>query len=111
MTLPEILKNPVVNLPITQNKTGSFRSGLQQVLNEYCILVQSSDDKNSGLAEGIEILVRGILETLDHYYEGKPSDAYNCLSRCLQESMTGDYIEKKGVVYANGIQIYSESEK
>jgi hypothetical protein len=101
MTLTEILQSPLTNLPITQKETISFRSGLQEVLNDYVERVQAATDTDPALSEGVAVLIKGILATLDHYYEGKPSDAFKCLSKCLQDSMTAGYLEKKGFVHAH----------
>jgi hypothetical protein len=111
MTLSEILHHSITNLPITQTKEKSFRAGLRDVLNTFYELVLTSENQNEHLAKRLDVLIKGILQTIDYYYQGKPSDAYNRLRKCLSESKTAEYLEKKGYIdmYTNLYRIRKKS--
>ncbi|WP_179414538.1 RES domain-containing protein [Mucilaginibacter sp. E4BP6] len=98
MDLTEILQKPATRLPILQSENEPFRVGLKRVLETYSKLIASSDYKGTPLIAQLQKLTMGIIRTVDEYYEGKPSDAYYCLSECLRESMVADYLEKKGEI-------------
>jgi hypothetical protein len=110
MNLTEILQQPLTQLPILQADKEPFRAGLKRILDSYSALIALSDYKNTPLIGKLSKLIDGIIKTIDEYYEGKPSDAYHCLSDCLQESMVADYLEKKGFIDA-GTNLYRVRKK
>lgn len=111
MTFLEIIRHPLTNLPIEQEKGSTFRNTVRNVLRSFGELIDSSDD----LSEPIngnpfdsntfklrsKIIRDGILEAIDAYYEGNLNNAYNILSSFMKKSNLTGYLDKESFLPAN----------
>lgn len=114
MTFIEILKCGATDLPVIQ-QGNDFRKTLKERLDVFGELVDSSNDlideingvpfKEKIFKTGLKILRQGILETIDDYYKGKPSQAYQRLRKALDESHLRQYLDK-GYVLQSGTNFF-----
>jgi hypothetical protein len=107
MTFSDILKSDVTNLPIVQAEIVSFRETLRDKLYAFLALINEVDNNRDQnifpisileFKTNVKSLIDGILSTVDIYYTGKPSLAYEKLSTTLRDSTAGSVLEKSGVV-------------
>jgi hypothetical protein len=102
MTFLEIIQDQSTNLPIQYS--GSFREMIREKIQNFGKMIDDSHDLSASI-EGIEfkfhifkkrnkILREGILETIDTYYEGNPSKAYEILKKALDDCNIIGYLSK-----------------
>ncbi|UII32271.1 RES domain-containing protein [Fulvivirga ulvae] len=105
MTFTQIIQDELTNLPLVRQKGHDFREFLFKKLEAFNTLVQESNNL-SGTIDGIpfkeqlfkrrsNILVNGIKETVNKYYEGAPHKAYEILSKTLKLSAVMSYLDKE----------------
>jgi hypothetical protein len=108
MNFAEILLNQVTTLPIKPSSHKSFRKQLSEVLEQFMEIVKSSAEfskikqSSESITElsqnDLQVLIDGIITTLDRYFEGNPAEAYQTLENTLKISKIGEILWKDGVL-------------
>lgn len=104
MTFLEILQDPVTNLPIQIRPGDTFQKTLKSALEKFGSIINNSNNL-SGPVNGINFTAEvfkkrnkdlrdGILNTVDVYLQGKPSEAFRILSIAMKRSNMNGYLEK-----------------
>jgi hypothetical protein len=101
--LIEFLQHQVTNLPVVQVGT-AFRKDIQEKFTAYEVMFNKIEDlEDYGILKGWtaqslrdqnDILRKGIRETIDLYYQGEPSAAYNQLSKTMDDSGIRRFLDK-----------------
>lgn len=95
MQYKEILKSPLLHLPI--KPVGSYKETISKVLNDFLEVVNNIENGNLNI-QGLLIngayvksalnqFVRGLLDTVTTYLDGKPAKAYEKLERTLNSEV------------------------
>lgn len=103
MNFLEIIRDQSTNLPIQY--AGSFRKMLKDKITQFGEIIDSSTDLSEEVG-GIpftpdvfkrrnKILRDGIIKTVDTYYKGESSKAYEILKKALNESNITGYLDKE----------------
>jgi hypothetical protein len=112
MDYKDLLRNPILNLPISHLRI-SVSACLKRLLSSYLEEVKKLDDGDifidnlnfitgSFIKGAQEILVKGLLETLEVYHNGKPAEAYRILSNTLNNEIKDYRAILKFKTYLNG---------
>ncbi|MGJ1237758.1 hypothetical protein ACR78I_22725 [Sphingobacterium multivorum] len=105
MTPLDIIQHAGTNLPISYTK--SFKESLIGKLKDFGELINRLKYSSNlhfdikQLQERSLILQRGILKTLDAYYEGNPSKSYNMLCETLKDCKINEYLDKEHYLPSN----------
>lgn len=103
MKLIEFLQHQVTNLPVVQ-VGNAFRKDIMERFNAYEAMFNNIEDLEEygalkgwtaqSLLDQNDILRKGILETIDLYYQGEPSSAYNQLCKTMDDSGIRQFLDK-----------------
>lgn len=75
---------------------GAFRENLDIFLKEYATRLEDID--NPDLLERINIIVDGILESIDEQYKGKPKNSYDNLAKFMNEAKVSELLDKSSIL-------------
>jgi len=103
MNFIEIIQDPLTSLPISY--TGSFRKMLREKFSSFGEMIDKSPflcgHLNNRPFDAPRFLSRnkalreGILDTIDIYYKGNPSGAYNRLKKTFEETNMNGFMDKQ----------------
>jgi hypothetical protein len=114
MKLIEFLQHQVTNLPVVQVGT-AFRKDILEKFTAYEAMFNKIEDlEQYGILKGLtaqslrdqnDILRKGILKTIDLYYQGEPSSAYNQLCKTMDDSGIRRFLDK-GKAFERGTNFF-----
>ncbi|MBV2225639.1 MAG: RES domain-containing protein [Sphingobacterium mizutaii] len=98
MIRQEIASEFSSKLPL-EFEDGAFRYNLDAFLKDYVSKIK--DIGNLDLLKRINIIVDGILESIDEQYKGKPKNSYDCLAKFMNEAKINELLDKSSTINVN----------
>ena len=104
MTLIELLQHPATNVPITYTQQITFRKLIKSKLSHFeKLLEQLTDDTISQerlafYKKSVQALSKGLIDTINKFYEGKPSKAYDKFESVMRSINITEYLDKGAIL-------------
>lgn len=115
MTLEELLRDPIFDLPLSQNYEGKFSVFIESLLNRFLSKVKDLEESIDIPHVNVDlefikstqnIVINGLIESVNEYYKGFPSIAYKKLSNVLSNSEKDLFTILKQKKYEIGSDFY-----